>query len=338
METAKIETVDTECLGVDEVYNIIKDDLIEIENTFKENLSSRVYLIKKIGEYILLSGGKRLRPALLTLSSMLCDYKGRRHIALGSIIEFIHTATLLHDDVVDNAKMRRGQSSANSVWGNGASVLVGDFFFSKSFYLMVADSDLRILEIMSKTTTEMAEGEVLQLLKCSDINTTEEEYLTVVINKTASLLSAACRIGAILGRVSEEKERALADFGLNVGIAFQLMDDCLDYTSKNEELGKAIGNDLREGKVTLPLIHTFRECPDARGRDIIKTAIESDDLTDDHFSEVIKLIYEYGGIEYTKSVAKRHIEKAKSNLLYFGPSIFRSALFTIADYILERRF
>ncbi len=338
METARLDSKEDR-MEINEVYNLIKVDLDKVEQEFKKHLNSKVYLITKLGEYVMLSGGKRFRPTMLVLSSKLCGYKGDRHILFGSIVEYIHTATLLHDDVVDDAKLRRGQSSANSVWGNGASVLVGDFFFSKSFYLMVKDSDIDILRIMSKTTTFMAEGEVLQLLKCSDIETTEDEYISVVSNKTASLISAACQIGAILGKVSKEKERALKDFGFNLGIAFQLMDDCLDYTSKNEELGKAIGNDLKEGKVTLPLIHTLKQCSNSNERGLIIKAVEEGDMfAESNLTEVVDLIKKYKGIDYTMSLAGKYLDKAKESLNIFDDDIFHSALLTVADYVVERRF
>ena len=324
-------------MGMEDVYRLIKEDLHAVEEEFRKYLHSRVYLITKVVEYILMSGGKRFRPSLLILSSRLCGYTGRECIPLGSIIEFIHTATLLHDDVVDNAQLRRGRASANVVWGNGASVLVGDFLFSKSFYLLVESKDLDILEVMSRTTTKMAEGEVLQLLKSSDVTTTQDEYIEVIINKTASLISAACEIGAILGGAGKEEREALASFGLNLGIAFQLMDDCLDYTSKDEELGKAIGKDLKEGKVTLPLIHTLKVCS-GREREVIVSAVEGEELTEEHFREVIGLIRKYRGIEYTRKLAIDYTERAKALLDIFEPTVYRSALLAVADYVIERRY
>src|SRR5512137_1749837 len=222
------------------VYQLFEEDLKGVERQFEENLRSEVSLIPTIGRYILESGGKRVRPLLLLLASRLCGYRGDRCIPLASIVEFIHTATLLHDDVVDNANLRRGQRSANAVWGNEASVLVGDFLFTKSFSLMVTDGDLRILRAMSDATTRMAEGEVLQLLKTCDLGISEVEYLEVVINKTAVLIAAACRIGGLLGAASDEQVEALHHFGMDVGIAFQLMDDCLDYVADRDQFGKAV--------------------------------------------------------------------------------------------------
>lgn len=324
-------------MQIQEVYNLIKEDLEGVEEEFKKNLDSDVYLVRKVGEYIFNSGGKRFRPTLVLLSSRLCNYQGERHIPLASIIEFLHTATLLHDDVVDNAKMRRGKTSTNAIWGNGASVLVGDFLFAKSFYLMVEDGDTRILELLARTTTSMAVGEILQLLKNSDPETTEEGYIDVIIKKTAILISAACQVGAILGKVSIEKERALAGFGMDTGIAFQLVDDCLDYTSKDEELGKTIGNDLREGKVTLPLIYTLKRSSPEEREGVIEV-IEGGELKDSQLRYVTGLIRKYNSIDYTISLARRFIENAKSSLEVFEPGPERSAMMAMADYVVERSY
>jgi len=324
-------------MRIQEAYDIIKQDLKDVEQEFRKNLDSDVHLIRKVGEYVLNNGGKRLRPTLLLLSARLCDYQGSRHIPLAAVIEFIHTATLLHDDVVDNAGMRRGKAAANTLWGSGASILVGDFLFSKSFCLTVANGDLNILKVLSGTTTQMAEGEVLQLLKGSNAETTERDYMAVVTNKTASLISAACKIGAILGKVSLEKEEALARYGMELGIAFQLVDDCLDYTSNNEELGKIIGNDLREGKITLPLICAIKNATTLEKEEIL-TAIEADSLKDSQLSSVIGLINKYKGIDYTLSRARQYVENAKACLNIFEPNVERAALIALADYVVERTY
>jgi len=206
-------------MSMDEVLDLVKDDISAMENGFKESLNSNVYLVSKVGEYILKSGGKRFRPMVLMLCSKLCGYSGDRHIPLAGVVEFIHTATLLHDDVVDNANLRRGSASANTVWGDGASILVGDYLFSKAFFLTVKYGDMNVLQVLSDSTTRMAEGEVLQLLKHSDAATTEAEYLAVVTNKTAVLISAAARIGGILAESGLEKQDALAEYGMGLGIA-----------------------------------------------------------------------------------------------------------------------
>ncbi|VAV82492.1 Octaprenyl diphosphate synthase [hydrothermal vent metagenome] len=322
-------------MQIQEAFSLIKDDIKLVEEEFKRNLSSDVYLIKKVGEYILTSGGKRFRPLILLLASRLCNNKKSSHIPLAVVVEFIHTATLLHDDVVDNAILRRGNTSANELWGNGASVLVGDYLLSKSFHLAVGQGNIDILETLSRTTTRMAEGEVLQLIKHSDINTTEQEYLDVITFKTAVLFSAACKIPAILAESSDEQSSSLSTFGMELGIAFQLMDDCLDYTSRDEELGKSVGNDLKEGKVTLPLIKTYKEATEAEKK-IIKDTVEADELSPEKLKEIQDLIGKYEGIEYTTSFAKERIKNAKAALEVFPPSTERASLEAVAEYVIER--
>ena len=314
---------------------LVGDDLKNVEAQFKKDLESDVYLIRKVGEYVLASGGKRIRPALLLLSAKLCGYTGDRHVPLASVIEFIHTATLLHDDVVDNATLRRGSASANEVWGNEASVLVGDFLFSKSFSLMVEAGDLRVLKVMSGATTIIAEGEVLQLLCTSDLDMTLERYIEVVKSKTAVLLSAACEAGAILGKATPEQELALRDFGMDLGIAFQLMDDTLDYTASEEQFGKEIGHDLEEGKITLPLIHTLQKCTDEE-RDIIAAVVEKELMEPGDFESVFTLVHKYGGIQYTTEVAGEYIARCKEHLKAFPESTVKSALLDLSDYVVSR--
>lgn len=314
---------------------LIGDDLRNVELQFKKDLESDVPLIRKVGEYVLSSGGKRIRPALLLLSARLCGYNGSRQVPLASVIEFIHTATLLHDDVVDNAHLRRGNASANTLWGNEASVLVGDFLFSKSFSLMVRDGDLRILQVLSDATTMIAEGEVLQLLCTSDLDMTEQRYIEVVTSKTAVLISAACQAGAILGGMPPEKESALADFGMDLGIAFQLMDDTLDYIANEAEFGKSIGHDLEEGKITLPLIRTLALCtPEERER--IGDVVEKEVLENEDFATVFSLVDRHGGISYTVAAAQRRISQAKGRLKAFPDSPEKQALLDLADYIVTR--
>lgn len=315
--------------------NIIGDDLKHVEYQFKKDLESDVPLIRKVGEYVLSSGGKRVRPALLLLSAKLCDYQGDKAVPLASVVEFIHTATLLHDDVVDSATLRRGIASANTLWGNEASVLVGDFLFSKSFSLMVGVGSLDILRVLSEATTIIAEGEVLQLLCTGELDLTEESYIGVVRAKTAILMSAACEAGAILGKVSPEKQKLLADFGMDLGIAFQLMDDILDYVATEEDFGKSIGHDLEEGKITLPLIHTLRQCT-AGERDKIAAVIEQDEMSLDDFRDVSALVKQYGGIDYTVSVAKHYIDKCSDYLKPFGQCPVGEALLELADYVVTR--
>jgi len=320
---------------MESVLALIGDDLKSVERQFKNDLESNVPLIRKVGEYVLSSGGKRIRPALLLLAARLLDYKGERHIPLASVVEFIHTATLLHDDVVDSANMRRGLASANTLWGNEASVLVGDFLFSKSFSLMVANGDLNILRVLANATTQIAEGEVLQLICTSDVDITEERYIEVVVCKTAVLLAAACQAGAILGNASPEQETALASFGMDLGIAFQLMDDTLDYIADEKDFGKNIGHDLEEGKVTLPLIEALRHCSDQE-RTIVSEIVVKEELERDDFDQVFEIVRRFGGIDYTTNKARQYIASAKSHLEVFDDSPLRSALFKLADYVVTR--
>ncbi len=320
---------------MDFVLKLLNDDIRRVEEQFREDLTSRVPLIRKVGEYVLASGGKRVRPMMLLLSAQLSGYQGNAHIGLASVVEFIHTATLLHDDVVDSAVLRRGQDSANAVWGNEASVLVGDFLFAKSFSIMVREGNLDILRTLSDATTQMAEGEVLQLISTSDVELDEERYIEVVRNKTAVLLSAASRCGAILGGCTEEEEEALAAYGMDLGIAFQFMDDALDYVADQSEFGKECGHDLLEGKVTLPLIHTLIHCS-AEERDRVADIVEQEVLPDEDLQYVIGLIHSYDGIGYTRERAKALVSSAKGHLIGFADCPAKQAMLRLADYIVSR--
>jgi len=315
--------------------NIIGDDLKLVEQQFRKDLQSDVPLIRKVGEYVLSSGGKRVRPALLLLAARLCGYAADKAVPLASVVEFIHTATLLHDDVVDSASLRRGIASANTLWGNEASVLVGDFLFSKSFLLMVNVGSLDILRVLSDATTVIAEGEVMQLLCTGELDLTEERYIDVVRAKTAILMSAACESGAILGAVPQRQRQALADFGMDLGIAFQLMDDILDYVATEEEFGKSIGHDLEEGKITLPLIYTLRHCSDSE-RTLIAAVVEQDEMSLDDFRAVSGFVKKHGGIAYTIDAARFYIKRCKSHLEQFAPSPVREALLSLSEYVVTR--
>ncbi|MDD2366128.1 MAG: polyprenyl synthetase family protein [Desulfuromonadaceae bacterium] len=315
--------------------NIIGEDLKSVELQFRMDLQSDVPLIRKVGEYVLSSGGKRVRPALLLLAARLSGYEGDKAVPLASVIEFIHTATLLHDDVVDSATLRRGIASANTLWGNEASVLVGDFLFSKSFLLMVKVGSMDILRVLSDATTVIAEGEVMQLLCTGELDLTEEQYINVVRSKTAILMSAACEAGAILGAVPSEQQKALADFGMDLGVSFQLMDDILDYVATEEEFGKCIGHDLEEGKITLPLIHTLLHCNDSE-RALIGTVVEQDEMSLDDFRSVSGLVKQYGGIEYTVKQARFYIDRCKKHLQQFPASSVHDAMISLAEYVVTR--
>ena len=317
------------------VLNLLNDEILRVEEQFRKDLESRVPLIRKVGEYVLASGGKRVRPMILLLSAKLAGYQGESHVGLASVVEFIHTATLLHDDVVDSAVLRRGQDSANAVWGNEASVLVGDFLFAKSFSIMVREGNLEILKTLSDATTQMAEGEVLQLISTCDVELDEERYIEVVRNKTAVLLSAASRCGALLGACPPEQEEALSAYGMDLGIAFQFMDDALDYVADQDAFGKECGHDLLEGKVTLPLIHTLKRC-NAEERKRIAAIIEQETLPEEDLKYIVGLIHSYDGIDYTRDRAKLLIESAKGHLALFADCPAKEAMIRLADYVVSR--
>lgn len=320
---------------MESALSLIETELKRVEQQFRNDLRSEVPLIRKVGEYVLSSGGKRIRPALLLLSARMCGYRGDRHVSLASVIEFIHTATLLHDDVVDNASLRRGIASANTLWGNQASVLVGDYLFSKSFSIMVQDGDLDILSVISTATTMIAEGEVVQLVCMCDPDVSEERYVEIVKCKTAILLATACQAGAILGKAAGGMEEALRDFGMDLGIAFQLIDDTLDYVASEEQLGKDIGHDLKEGKITLPLIHTLRNCSLSE-KNAISDIIVSDTQKVDDLQKIISLVHAYGGIEFAVDRARSYVERGKARLEMFPDSPEKLALMELADYVVTR--
>ncbi|MDX2495371.1 MAG: polyprenyl synthetase family protein [Desulfuromusa sp.] len=320
---------------MDTVIALLKDEMQAVEGQFKKNLASDVQLVSQVGDYVLSSGGKRIRPMLLLLCARLCNYCGDKHIDLAGVVEFIHTATLLHDDVVDSANLRRGNRSANSVWGNQASVLVGDFLFAKSFSVMVGSESLKILQILSDTTTQLAEGEILQLINTCDLEVDEPRYLQVVRDKTAILIAAACQVAGVLAGVDETEEMALREFGLEIGTAFQLMDDALDYVADEVDFGKERGHDLFEGKMTLPLIHAYSLSTELECKEISRI-IDAEELVKEDLDYICTLINEKGGIDYTRLKATERIERAKQQLAIFSDCEARQALFTLADYVVTR--
>jgi octaprenyl-diphosphate synthase len=321
-------------MQIQDVFRYFGNDLKRVEEHMEMYLRSEVRLIPEIIHHLIGSGGKRFRPLLLLAASELSGYRGERRYPLSAMIEFIHTATLLHDDVIDRAETRRGKASANHVWGNAASVLVGDFLYSKSFRLMTDDGNLAIIKLISTTTNTMSEGEIFQLMKTGDIKITEKEYLSIVEKKTSILISAACAIGGILGNAADGQIEALTRFGMRMGTAFQITDDTLDYVAKEEELGKAIGQDLKEGKLTLPLIRTMKKCTPEE-RSFIRKGIEEKDEA--AIVEIMTLINRYDGIPYALAKAKACIDEARGFLTSFPDSEAKTALHTIADYIIERR-
>jgi len=311
----------------------IADDMQAVNRLILEQLSSDVVLINQIGTYIVNSGGKRLRPMIVLLSARGAGYQGNYHVNLAAIIEFIHTATLLHDDVVDGSSMRRSRETANAVWGNAASVLVGDFLYSRSFEMMVAIQHMPVMDILSSATNRIAEGEVLQLLNCHNPDATEQEYLEVIRRKTATLFEAGARLGAVIAGSPEDQERAMAAYGLHLGIAFQLIDDVLDYSSSNEELGKNIGDDLAEGKPTLPVIQAIKTGTPQQ-RVALREAVESGGL--EHIDTVMQTIATTGAIDYTAALAHKQAQLAKQALDAIPDSPYRAALSALADFAVNR--
>ncbi|MEW6333018.1 MAG: polyprenyl synthetase family protein [Thermodesulfobacteriota bacterium] len=321
-------------MQIQDVFQHYANDLKRVEEHMELYLRSDVRLIPEIIHHLIGSGGKRFRPLLLLSAAELCGYRGERRYPMSAVIEFIHTATLLHDDVIDHAETRRGKPSANRVWGNAASVLVGDFLYSQSFRLMTDDGNMAILKLISTTTNTMSEGEVFQLMKTGDVTITEKEYLSIVEKKTSILISAACAIGGILGNAPDSQIEALTRFGIRLGSAFQITDDTLDYVADEEEFGKAIGQDLREGKLTLPLIRTIKKCT-AEERTLIKKGIEARD--EGANAGIMALIHRYDGIPYALAKARSCIDEALGFLASFQDSEAKRALEAIAGYIIERR-
>jgi len=313
----------------------VEQETAAVDQLILRELSSDVLLINQIGNYIVTSGGKRLRPMLLLLAAKALGYPGTDHITLAAVIEFIHTATLLHDDVVDDSSLRRGQTTVNSLWGNAASVLVGDYLYSRSFELMVRAGNMRIMEILSTTTTAIAEGEVLQLLNCNNPSTTEEKYLQVISRKTAILFSAAAQLAAVLAGAGPEIERDLKEYGLRLGIAFQLIDDALDYQADPTQLGKNLGDDLAEGKPTLPLIYAMNQGTEAEAA-IVRKSIEEG--TREHFEAVYAVIESTNAITYTARRAKQEAARAAEAVSRISESPFKDALVKLAEFSVARSY
>ena len=317
------------------IRQMVEAEMHGVDQLIVKELESDVVLINQIGHYIVNSGGKRLRPILLLLAAKALKCEDEHAITLAAVVEFIHTATLLHDDVVDESTLRRGRDTANSLWGNSASVLVGDYLYSRSFELMVRVQNLRIMDILSHTTTAIAEGEVLQLLNCNNPATTEDRYLEVISRKTAILFSAAVQLAAVLAGSATNVEASLAKYGLHLGIAFQLIDDALDYSSKPEELGKNLGDDLADGKPTLPLIYALAKGNDSQ-RLILQKAIEEGDR--DAFLSVYQIVQETDAITYTMQRAYEEADKAIAALNVLEDTTFRKALTDLAHFSVNRNY
>ncbi len=316
-----------------QVQALIADDMEGVNDVIRRHLHSDITLICQIINYILESGGKRIRPLLALLSARACSYTGEKHLQVAAIIEFIHTATLLHDDVVDSSSMRRGHETANLIWGNEASILAGDFLFSRSFEMMVEVGEMRVMEILARASNTIAEGEVMQLLNSNDPDSSEEHYMVVIQSKTAKLFEAACQLGAVLAGQSQEVEAACANYGIHLGTAFQLKDDVLDYQSSPEEMGKNLGDDLTEGKPTLPLIHALKHS-DRETAELIREAIIEGGRK--HLQEVMTAIEETGAIEHTLKAAQQQALLAQQHIEKLPDNEYRRALTDLTRFAISR--
>ena len=322
-------------MQLERIREPVADDLRQIDRVIVERLASDVALVNQVAQYIIGGGGKRLRPLSVVLAARACGYTGGKHVDAAAIIEFIHTATLLHDDVVDGSDKRRGRDTANHVFGNEASVLVGDYLYSRAFQMMVGLGNLRIQEVMANATNTIAEGEVLQLMNAHDPDTTEQRYLDVIYRKTAKLFEAGAQVAAILSGAPAEAERAMIEYGRHLGTAFQLVDDSLDYSADGAELGKNVGDDLAEGKPTLPLIYAMaNSSPDDTAR--LRLAVEHGGL--DELASVTRTIESSGGLEYTARLARREADLAIDALSRLPESAFSGALRELADFAVGRSY
>ena len=320
---------------MDRITSLIGDELTLVERALLETLSSRVAIINRVGSHIIDSGGKRFRPLLYLLAAKGFNYRGADNIALACVFEYIHTATLLHDDVIDQAEMRRGNSSANALWGDRISVLVGDFLVSRAFSILVDTGNLQAMRVIADATSRLAEGETMQTARGGDLSLTEGDYLAIISNKTASLMAAACQTGAIMGNAGAAAEHAMHNYGLNLGIAFQVVDDTLDYVSRNRRFGKPLWKDLQGGKITLPLIHALEAASDDERR-LVSDSL-SHDPADNHAAQrILQLINRYQGAEYAFARAREYVRRAMDHLGEIASLPVKDALTAAACYVVER--
>jgi len=306
-----------------------------VDAVIRKSLHSEVVLINQVADYIINSGGKRLRPALVLLSAGVFGKIETRHHELAAVVEFIHTATLLHDDVVDESALRRGRATANTLFGNAASVLVGDFVYSRAFQMMVGVQNMRVMDILAEATNIIAEGEVLQLLNINDADISDDDYLRVIHYKTAKLFEAATRLGAVICQASNEDENAMAEYGMRLGTAFQLIDDVLDLSGNSEDIGKNLGDDIAEGKPTLPLLYAMRH-GDAKQNQLIRNAIEQGGLED--FSAIIQAVEQTGALDYVRNIAKQEAELACKAIQHLPSTPQHQALIQLAEFSVSRTF
>ncbi|MBM3515774.1 MAG: polyprenyl synthetase family protein [Alphaproteobacteria bacterium] len=323
--------------ALDALVELVDADLRAVNQTIIARMHSPVALIPQLAGHLIAAGGKRLRPLLTLAAAQLCGYRGERQVKLATCVEFIHSATLLHDDVVDDSNLRRGQESANAIWGNQASVLVGDFLFSRAFELMVEDGSLKVLQILSRASSVIAEGEVHQLITSNDTETSEAQYLEVIQCKTAELFAAASRIGAVVADRPDVEEEALRTYGLNLGIAFQLIDDVLDYSARQAELGKTVGDDFREGKITLPVILAFRRGDEAE-RAFWKRALEDLKQDDGDLTRAIDLMRKHHSLADTVARARHYGAIARDALGIFPDGKVKTVLLDVIDFCIERAY
>ena len=320
-------------VSLDAIRDFLLADMAAVDEVIRQRLHSEVVLVRQVADYIVASGGKRLRPALLLLSAGAFGYQGSHHRELAAVIEFIHTATLLHDDVVDESALRRGRSTANALFGNAAAVLVGDFLYSRAFQMMVGVNNMRVLQVLADATNVIAEGEVLQLMNCRNPEVDESGYLQVIRYKTAKLFEAATRLGAILGGATPEAEDAMAAYGVHLGTAFQLIDDVLDYSGDHAVIGKNVGDDLAEGKTTLPLIYAMKHGTPEQSR-LIRQAIEQAGLS--YLPEVLKAIQQSGALEYARAQARTEARNACEGLEVLKDTPYRDHLRSLAEFAVNR--
>lgn len=315
------------------IQTLMHDEMQQVNHVITQRLQSEVVLVNQLSRYIIHSGGKRMRPLLVLLTANACGYQGQDHISLAAIIEFIHTATLLHDDVVDASELRRGQQTANALFGNEASVLVGDFLYSRAFEMMVDINEMAVMQILARTTNVIAEGEVLQLLNINNPDVTEQQYLKVILSKTAKLFEAGAQLGALIAKQPRSIELALKEYGLHIGTAFQIIDDVLDYTASADEMGKNLGDDLAEGKPTLPLIHIMEKGSPAQSA-LVRKAIKNGGLQ--AIDDVLNAIHETKALDYARQVAAEAVNKATQALQVLPDTPYRQALEALASESLTR--
>ena len=318
-----------------QMFEPVRDDLREVEGEFARHVQSQVAVIPAIGNYVQDSGGKRIRPAVLLMAARMAGYVGERAVLYASVIEFIHTATLVHDDIIDEAELRRGREAVHTRWGNHLTVLFGDFLYLKSMSLALTQDSLEIIRLLCDITLRIVEGEIYQLTKKGVVDLTEEEHFDIVRRKTAHLFAGCARIGGMLGPTTREQQDALWNYGFNIGLAFQIVDDLFDFTGEEVALGKPVGGDLREGKMTLPVIHLLAR-GDGRAQTLIRTIMEARDVTLDEWSELRAHLVQSRSIDYAYGVAVEFVERAKKALYAFPPGPEREALMFLPDYVLSR--